>query len=148
MTTLDVFRAAERIETIAANIYALCAQQFASDAQARALFARLEAEEQQHASRIRLLAARYRTDRKLLERFAGGGELEECLRIAEAALAEASRGAWGSDLRAVKGRLAELETQLSRAHAQVIAQDGHPALRDFFQQLALQDEAHVQLLRP
>lgn len=148
MTSFDAFKVAERIEAVAAAIYATVARQFASDEQARALFARLEAEELQHASRIRLLASQYRSDRRLLERFTGGAELAGCLRLVEGALAEVLGGAWGSDLPAVKRRLADLEAQLSTAHAQALAQDGHPALRDFFRQLALQDEGHVQLLEP
>jgi hypothetical protein len=148
VTTFDVFRVAESIESIAAAIYAACARQFAGDEQGRALFARLEAEELQHASRIRLLATQYRTDRRLLERVAGAAELQGCLRVAEDALSEVQGGAWGADLAAVKLRLADLETRLSRAHAQTIALDGHPALRDFFRQLALQDEAHARLLEP
>lgn len=148
MTTFDVFRCAERIEAFAAEIYAAVAQQFADDDEARGLFKRLEAEEIQHASRVRLLASRYRGDTKILDRVSGAAELEACLRTAEAALSEVRGGAWGGDLAAIKARLATLEHQLARAHAQVIAQDGHPALRDFFRQLALQDEAHVALLEP
>lgn len=148
MTSFDAFKVAERIEAVAAAIYAAVARQFASDERARALFVRLEAEELQHASRIRLLASQYRSDRRLLERFTGGAELAACLRLAEGALAEVLGGAWGSDLAAVKARLADLEAKISSAHAQALAQDGHPALRDFFRQLALQDEAHVQLLEP
>lgn len=147
MTTFDVFGRAERIETIAAAIYAAVAKQFADDEQARALFVRLEAEEVQHASRVRLLAGRYRVDRKLLERVAGVAELDACLAQAEAALAEVTAGAWGRDLAAIKARLALLETQLASAHAHVMAEDGHPGLREFFRQLALQDDAHVALLK-
>jgi hypothetical protein len=148
VTTFDVFRCAERIETVAAELYAVFAKQFAKDEELRGLFKRLEQEELQHASRIRLLSSRYRGDTKLLDRLQGAQELEACLRDAEDALAEVAGGAWGVDLPAIKVRLAALETRLARAHAQAIAQDGHPALRDFFRQLALQDEAHVALLKP
>lgn len=148
VTTFDVFRSAERIELVAAAIYAAIAKQLAADEKLRALFVRLEAEELQHASRVRLLASRYRSDRRLLARVGDGAPLEACLRLAEEALADVSAGAWGQDVAALKLRLAALETELSRAHAQAIAEDGDPALRDFFRQLALQDEAHVALLRP
>jgi rubrerythrin len=148
VTTLDVFRCAERIEAIAAAIYAALAQQFADDAPTRALFARLEHEEHQHAARIRLLARRYRADRTLLERFSAVTELQECLRVSEQALAEVLAGAWGRELVEVKTRLLELEARIGQAHAQAISHEGHPALRAFFEQLALQDEAHLELLRP
>lgn len=148
MTTFDVFRCAEQIELIAAEIYAVFARQFAQDGEVRGLFKRLEAEEVQHAARVRLLASRYRGDSKILERVSGATALEGCRRRAEEALAAATGGAWGADLAAIKARLAALEADLARAHAQVIAADGHPALRDFFNQLALQDEAHLRLLEP
>lgn len=57
-TTYQVFEQAERIERTAADLYRLLAEQFAADPAARALFVRLEEEEHQHASRVRLLAAR------------------------------------------------------------------------------------------
>lgn len=146
MTTFDVFKRAERIEGIAAAIYAALAKQFSADATASALFARLEAEEVQHASRVRLLASRYRSDTRILEKVPGVAELEICLAQAETALAEVVAGSWGSDLARVKGRLAQLEAQLAKAHSHVIAEDGHPSLRDFFRQLALQDDGHAALL--
>jgi rubrerythrin len=146
VTTFEVFKTAERIENVAAAIYAFFAKQFADDPDLRALFVRLETEEQQHASRVRLLASRYRSDSKLLANVPGGPELDACLAQAEAALAEVQAGAWGRELAGIKERLARLEAQMAGAHAQAIAKDGHPALRDFFRQLALQDEAHLALL--
>lgn len=146
MTTFDVFKTAERIETIAASIYAAVAKRFAADEKARALFGRLEQEEVQHAARVRLLASRYRGDKKILAKIPGVAELESCLALAEAALAEVLAGTWGGDLAATKLRLVQLEGVLSKAHAQTIAKDGDPSLRDFFRQLALQDDAHAALL--
>ena len=146
MTTFDVFKRAERVETISAAIYAALARQFAGDETTRALFARLEQEELRHANRVRLLAARYQHDKRLLENVSGVPEIEACLVVAESALAEVSAGQWGSDLASVKARLAVLEEQLARCHAQAIAQDGNAAVRDLFRQLALQDGAHAALL--
>jgi hypothetical protein len=146
VTTFEVFKKAERIENIAAAIYAFLAKQFADDPDVRALFARLEAEEVQHASRVRLLASRYRGDSKLLPNVPGNPELDACLADAEAALVEVQAGRWGRDLASIKARLVALEERMANAHAQVIARDGHPALRDFFRQLALQDDAHAALL--
>ena len=146
MTTFDVFMKAERIETIAAAIFAAVAKRFAADDAVRALFVRLEQEELQHAARIRLLARRYRADKKILAKVPGVAELESCLASAEAALAEVLGGAWDGDLAATKLRLIQLESAIAKAHAQVIAKDGDPSLRDFFRQLALQDDAHAALL--
>lgn len=146
MTTFDVFRTAERIEAVAAAIYAEVAKRFAADEKARALFARLEQEELQHASRVRLLASRYRGDTRILPKVPGVADLESCLSHAEAALADVRAGAWDGDVAETRRRLVQLEGLLSRAHAQTIAKDGDPSLRDFFRQLALQDDAHAALL--
>ena len=148
MTTWDVFRRAERIELAAAEIYGLLAKQFASDDTVRLLFVRLQQEELQHASRVRLLASRYRGDTKILEKVSGAVQIEACQGVVEAALADVLAGRWGDDLAAIKRRLIHLEGELRSAHAQAMSQDGHPALRDFFQQLALQDDAHAVLLGP
>jgi rubrerythrin len=147
VSTFELLKRAERIEAIAAAIYAACARQFASDEKVHALFVRLEAEEIQHAARVRLLAARYRSDSRLLARVSGAAELDACLAAAEGALAEVEAGKWAGDLPGVKARLAVLEERLSRAHAHGLAEDGDPGMRDFFLQLALQDEAHAQLLK-
>ncbi|HEX9308904.1 MAG TPA: ferritin family protein [Anaeromyxobacter sp.] len=147
-STYDLFKRAERIEALAGAIYGALAKQFRDDERTRALFARLEAEEHQHASRIRLLVGTYRNDPKLMEKVNGAEGLEACIAAGEAAFVEVAAGAWGSDLREVKRRLAMLEAQLSKAHVQLLAQNANPALLDFFRQLALQDEAHAELLKP
>jgi hypothetical protein len=145
-STFEIFRQAERIETISAEIYGTLASQFRDDLDAHALFIRLEAEEMQHASRIRLLAATYRNDSKLLVRVNGACELEACLAEAESALAEVQAGRWGESLAQVLGRVARLEDRLARAHANLLALNGNGALRDFFEQLSRMDDAHVELL--
>jgi hypothetical protein len=148
VTTWDVFRLAERIELGAAEIYGLLAKQFASDAAVHTLFVRLQQEELQHASRVRLLAARYRGDTKILEKITGAVEIEACQGVVEAALADLVAGQWGDDLAAIKRRLVDLEGKLRSAHAHAMSEEGHPDLRDFFRQLALQDDAHASLLGP
>ena len=146
MTTFDLFTTAERIELITAAIYAAVAKQFVADEAARALFAHLEQEELQHAARVRLLAKRRRADRHILPTIPGPGELDSCLAHAEATLANVLAGTWDGDLAATKRELIRLEGVMSRSHAHVMAKDGDPALRDFFRQLAMQDDAHLALL--
>ena len=141
-----MFKRAERVELVAAAIYGALATRFRDDADAHALFARLETEEEQHASRIRLLAATYRNDSKLIEKVNGAEGLDACLAEAQAALAEIQAGGWGPGLGDVLGRLARLEDRLSRAHADLLALNGNGALREFFEQLAHMDDAHMQLL--
>jgi rubrerythrin len=148
VSTFELFKCAERIEAVSAALYAALARRFRDDPEAHALFVRLGAEELQHASRIRLVAASYRNDSGVLERVRGAKELEACLAESERALADVEAGIWGSDVTQVKRRLRFLEAELSRAHAHTLLEDGDPGLRDFFRQLAAQDAAHAELLKP
>ena len=146
-STYEILRTAKRVELAAAAIYAALARRFAGDAEARALFQRLEAEEVQHATRVRLLGARYRHDSKLLERITSDGrQLDQLIAESEAVLAAIDAGRWGRDLDEVKQNLAALEDRFMEAHADLIAREGNPELRRFFELLARQDEGHVRLL--
>ena len=60
----------------------------------------------------------------------------------------AQAGTFARTLQAALAKAAELEKSLSRAHAELIAREGNPALREFFRQLAEQDTAHQELLGP
>lgn len=146
-STYYLLELAERAEALSAEVYAALAERFAEDPEARGLFVRLKAEEFQHASRIRLLAARYRHDSRLLGKTTVDvPELEGLLRSEEIALAEIRDGRWPEDLAGVKERLVAHEERLTRAHAEVIANAGHEAVKDLFEQLADQDAGHAQLL--
>lgn len=141
------FDVAERLELACAEIYQALAALFEDQPGARELFRRLADEERQHASRVRLLAARYRHDASLF------GGVETVARRLEPLLAEAlavrdriGAGAWAADLDIVRGELADLEDRFQAAHAQVIAGLGDAGLRHFFEQMAAQDEAHRELL--
>jgi hypothetical protein len=141
----QLFQRAERVEWLSARIYGALKVRFQEDAEAHALFVRLEAEEEQHAKRVRLLAAHYSHDRSLTVD-ADAGDLDMCAAECEEAIAEIEEGAWGTDLPEVKRRLLSLETRLVRAHADLLARNAAPALRDFLAQLASLDTEHLQLL--
>ena len=146
-TTYQIFEKAERIELISAAGYALLAQRFGGDPDARALFLQLEEEELQHAARVRLLAARYRHDSRLLDGSpADPRELDLMLEDAEAAFAAIREGDFANSAEEAVVNLIALEDRCARAHAELIAHDGHPALREFFHQLAAQDRAHREML--
>jgi hypothetical protein len=147
VTTFELFQVAERIELGASELYGLLARQFAEDEPARVLFVRLEQEENQHASRVRLLASQYRADAKLVGNVAGAGVLSECEFQLQVALAEVRAGAWGRELGPVRERLARLEASLAHAHAQALAVEANPGLREFLRQLSQQDRAHQELLK-
>ncbi|HEY3352734.1 MAG TPA: hypothetical protein VGQ83_05765 [Polyangia bacterium] len=147
-TAYDSFSAAEQLEELAACIYRLLARQFAADPAAQGLFSRLEAEEQQHALRIRLLRSQYATaprttntivlDLDLLEGARREGETLYRLLTApgrEPTLAEARRLA------------VQLEERFAAAHADTMARNADPALKGFFEALARQDREHAALLR-
>lgn len=146
-TTYYLLAQAERIELTCAAVYAALAVQFSRDPSARTLFERLAAEELQHASRIRLFSGRYRHDAKLLaQKPAQHSELDGLLEEAQRILADVRAGRFEPDLARAKRTLCALEDRFARAHAEVLARDGHPDLRLFFEQLARQDAAHAQLL--
>jgi hypothetical protein len=142
-----IFETAERLELLCAAIYEALAEQFADDARAHDLFARLHAEELQHAQRVRLLSARYRHDKRLLDRPAADPDaLEGLLAEGDAVLVLARSGGFGRDLDRARAALADLELKFEQAHAQALAREANPALREFFELLARQDAAHRELL--
>lgn len=143
-----LFETAERLEETSAQIYDALADRFQSDAPASDLFRRLAAEERQHATRVRLLAARYRHDSRLFESvdMAAKG-LEEMLAEATRVLERIRAGEWSNDLDLVRGEVVDLEDRFQAAHAEVIAALADPALKKFFESMAAQDEGHRRLLR-
>ncbi|HUL60843.1 MAG TPA: hypothetical protein VLU43_16300 [Anaeromyxobacteraceae bacterium] len=146
-TTYHLFDVAERIEVVSAEIYGALAIVWAGDADAKALFGQLQDEELQHAARVRLLAARYRHDPRIVRlATADGGELERLLVDAEAMLGDIRAGRWPHALAETKRRLAEMELRTERAHAEFLSKGADAALREFFEQLAQQDDAHRALL--
>jgi rubrerythrin len=143
------FEKAVQLELLSAAIYRALAEQFQGQAEALALFQKLEEEEVQHAQRVQLLAARYRHDSRLFEDVSAAlAPIDALLVEAGAILDQIAARAWGGEsLEAVKGKLVALEDRFSVAHAHVIATAADPGLRSFFEQMAAQDLGHRQLLR-
>lgn len=146
-TTYQLFDNAVRIEEICAEAYHLLADQFSTDPDVRDLFLRLEQEEMQHASRVKLLAARYRHDPRLLGAPVDVAGLDRMLAEAENALGAIRRRTFARTAEEACARAADLEERFARAHAEIISHEGHPALREFFWKLAEQDRGHNELLR-
>ncbi len=146
-TNFEILDKAEKIELLAAELYAAFARRFGDDAAAAKLFTRLRDEEQQHAARIRMLAAQSRRDGKLLGKIGvEAGALDDVVREMTGMLANVLNGNWHADLAQTKRLLLELEERCARAHAQGLS-GVDASLRTFFEQLALQDKAHEELLR-
>jgi rubrerythrin len=137
---------AERLELLAQQIYEALARRYGGET--RETFQRLAEEESQHASRVRLLGARYRQDRRLVAELAIDTPLLDRLLIeAGEALAAVRAGAWDGDAPAAMASAAELESRFCQAHAQSLSQGSLPELKAFFEQLAAQDKAHATLLK-
>lgn len=147
LTNFDILDKAEKLELLAAELYAAFAQRFGDDPVAVKLFTRLRDEELQHANRVRMLASQSRRDAKLLGKIAvDTGALDEVAREMTAMVANVRSGNWEADLAQTRRLLLELEERCGRAHAQgLVGIDG--SLRTFFEQLAAQDRAHEELLR-
>ncbi len=147
-SSYHVFEAAAQIEEACALMYREAARRFAADPGARDLFRKLEQEEEQHALRVRLLAARYRTDPRSFDA-AVLPKLSELELLAESArreLAALSAGAWPAELAEVKIRFAELERLFVGMHSQFLVPGADPHVAAFFSQLAEQDREHDRLL--
>jgi hypothetical protein len=114
---------------------------------AKDLFARLEEEEAQHEARVRLLAARYRHDSRLVSLPPSPAALDVILEDAEEVLRAIREGRFAQGFEEVRVNLAALEERFALAHAEIIAGEGHPDLRDFFRKLAAQDRGHRDLLQ-
>ncbi len=143
--THQLLEKAERLELLAQQIYEALSQRFGGET--REVFQRLAAEESQHASRVRLLGARYRQDRRLVTSLAIDTPLLDRLLVEAGEALEAVRaGAWDGDAAAAMASAAELESRFCQAHAQSLSQGAMPELRSFFEQLASQDKAHARLL--
>jgi rubrerythrin len=144
--TYQLLDKAERLELLAERLYTALADRFGGEP--KALFQRLAAEEAQHAARIRLLAARYRQDRKLVNTVSADiSQLDRRLVEAEEALAAVTSGVWDGNPEAALAAAMELERSFCLAHAQALSSEARPELRAFFEQLASQDKAHAALLK-
>lgn len=141
--------AVEQLELLVAELYRVLADRFAATEPIRALFSRLGQEEIQHAARVRLLAAQYRTDSGLFRGaalFDGAPDPGHMLVELEAAVRDVEAGAWGDDLLEVRRRLVELETRFVSLHAQFMVAGAPREISEFFEELARQDEQHERLL--
>ncbi len=140
------FRTAERIEQVCAQIYRALANRFRALPAEAALFERLEAEEIQHALRVRSLFSQYRaSSQEFRDVRLDQKALGRMLTDAEGFLARIL-GADVIDLATAHRTMVDLEEQLGATHAQVIAQNANPSIRRFFALLAEQDRAHNALL--
>jgi rubrerythrin len=146
-STNQILDKAEQLEMLSAEIYRLLAERFRDQPEASDVFTRLMEEELQHATRIRLLKARYRHDAKLFDNAdITSANLDAVIREGQETVAAIARGEWGASLEVVKQELAEIEDRFGVAHAHVLCEGAAPPIRAFFEQLARQDREHRTLL--
>jgi hypothetical protein len=146
-TNFDILDRAEKLELLASEIYAAFANRFGDDPAALKLFTLLKDEEQQHAARIRMVAAQTRRDSKLLGKITVDVKaMDEVAREMVTILTNVRAGHWKADLAQTKRLMLDLEERCSRAHAQGLL-GLNDSLKKFFDALALQDKAHAELLK-
>ncbi|HEY3358963.1 MAG TPA: ferritin family protein [Polyangia bacterium] len=145
----EPFTVAEGVELLAARLYLTLARRFAAHEQEAAIFRRLAAEEQEHARRVALMASSYaqdpgrygevQLDLEHMARLTREGEtLLGLLEDPNVPLA----------LTRAMELAAELEDKFSGAHAEQMAAQSNPTLREFFETFMAQDRAHAALLKP
>lgn len=145
-TTYDVLERAERAERLAGLLYRTVAEAFPEAAEVPT-FRRLADEEDQHAARIRLLAARYRHDPRLFENADFKSRaLDEVAHAVETLHAEVIAGRWASDYPGLLDQLCALEERGAASHAEVLAEGAVETVAEFFRQMAAQDRSHRLLL--
>ena len=148
MSNYEKFSKAERLEILCAEIYQLLARQHRADPAANALFLRLEAEELQHARRIQKLRSIWTDDADVR------GAIELDLAEIDQLLADAEilKGLFSAPDSAISFDdasrfMAELEEKFAIAHADSMAAQADPEIREMFEILSEQDHAHAALLR-
>jgi hypothetical protein len=143
----EIFARAEQVELAGAALYRRVADALPWAAQDRDLLLRLEAEEIQHAARVRLLSAQYRNDPRLF-RLAPTclAKLVEAEAAAEALAQEIDDGRWSDDLSGLKAHMADLEARWGASHADVLAECSDGNVSRFFRDLARQDHEHRAIL--
>jgi rubrerythrin len=148
MTVAQCFRSAERMEMLAQELYASLAEAFAAQPALRDLFRRLSAEEAQHALRIRLLE-KHRGKAPWAPEMVGAIRDDLQGMTAEITAMKADFGGAGGPPPAdeVLRRVAAMERDFGRLHAEDLARSAEPEVRALFESLALQDATHHALIR-
>jgi rubrerythrin len=138
---------ATRVEFQAEELYSEMADAFFDTFFLRDTFRRLASEERQHAMRLGLLAREQVllpwTPVTVERKFA---ELREMSRALAALRQQLALPSTRRDPYAMLRTLAELEERFTSSHAEEVAADADPRLRETFAAMARQDAEHVRLL--
>jgi rubrerythrin len=147
MTGYECFQGAARLETLAQGMYAGLARTFVGHPRLRHLFARLSAEEGQHAMRIWLLC-RHQGDppwpADAMARISAG--LEGMAKEVESMTAELAEPGQAPDAGEILRRVADVARRLGSIHADELARSDDPEVQRLFWSLAQQDARHQGLI--
>jgi rubrerythrin len=139
---------AVQIENVAGRIYAVLAERFADEPEARALFTRLEQEEQQHALRIEMLGTTLARRPELQRQLVLDVEkLQRALKEGEDVARLLAEPRPRIPLDRARRLAAQLEEKFSGVHAEQITSCSEPSLRELFSIFVAQDRGHAALLR-
>jgi len=142
---LDYLDAAERVETLCAELYGVLAERFSVTPEIKTFYVQLQGEERKHAARVRLLRKEYEAEPA---RFSDPGldslRLERLVGRLDDLLAELSEPDAEVELGTALDLSWQLEADLASAHAEAIAQLTNPRLRALFMLLAEADRGHIE----
>ena len=141
---LKVLDKAERVEALAAQLYAAMATRFDVESKGRSLFERLAREEQQHALRVRMLASQVRK-RNVVE-IEEPADLDGMIPYLENLILSVGKSDGMADLERAIGFCVALENKLAGVHASKLCR-AHPDLFEVFEALARADREHCSLLQ-
>jgi rubrerythrin len=147
MNSSQFLREATRVESQAEELYSEMANAFFDTPFLRETFLRLASEERQHAMRLGLLDRQQvllpwtsaTTEHKR-------AELREMSRVLAASRQQIVLPSARRDPYAMLRTLAELEGRFTSSHAEEVAADADPRLRETFAAMARQDAEHARLL--
>lgn len=147
MTSEECFEAAVQVENLMRDIYVRLSERFAADPRLKELFLRLAEEEEQHASRIRLLA-KHQTGGTWAEETARriSKDLNEMATELLAMVADLEEDWNTRSSREILHRVMDVERRCAAVHAEELAQTAEIDVQVLFWALARQDVHHKSLL--
>ncbi len=148
MDSLEILDLAVRLEVVASRIYHSLSGHFQAQPAVSEGFAKLSAEERQHAARIQMLKSEYARDPEHFGQLTNAGwALENLLVSSEQLLAQLEGPPMELDLNSVIDVMVGFEEATADLHAERLAQAAPPNTAGFFQLLAKQDRKHAAFLR-
>lgn len=136
-----------RVEQVAGELYRLLARTVAGGDRNRKFFESMADEEDQHAQRIVMLRTQYKvTPSKWGSPDLSSLELDLLLEEAQILKELFNKEGFSTSMEEARRFMISLEQQFIRVHSQAMISMVDPELRSVFEDLALQDRAHLRML--